>query len=235
VTPNSKSISQNPNGGCYSKTKSSVQARAKCKIFPQHEHMEDRHSKPDLAVTPLSSNVHFRLLGLVPLAFFLAQAAHYWQINEVGHMFWMCNIGNLLLAIGLFFEHILLIRVAILWMVPGFIIWILYVVMAWGMFFSSTLAHAGGLVIGLLVVRRVRMEESTWVYALGWYLIIQVASRFLTPFELNVNVSHQIQPGWEQAFSAYWQFWLVLTAGVALSLWIVGRILAKFCPVPSKA
>ena len=49
----------------------------------------------------------------------------------------MCNIGNLLLAIGLFFEKPILIRIAIIWNDPGLIVWFVYVVMAWGMFFSS--------------------------------------------------------------------------------------------------
>jgi len=48
------------------------------------------------------SDKQFRLLGFLPLMFFLAQAIHYWQINQLGHMLWMCNIGNLLLALGIF-------------------------------------------------------------------------------------------------------------------------------------
>ena len=83
-----------------------------------------------------------QLLGFFPLAFFTAQALHYWQINQLGHMLWMCNIGNLLLAIGLFTEQSLLIRVAVIWMVPGVLVWFAYVVPTWGMLltgkFSST-------------------------------------------------------------------------------------------------
>lgn len=192
--------------------------------------MEDQRAKISLAVGIMRPNVHFRLLGFVPLAFFVTQAVHYWEINELGHMLWMCNIGNLLLAIGLFLEHSVLIRVATLWMIPGFVVWVVYVVAAWGMFFSSTLAHAGGLIVGLIVVRRARMDSSAWRYAFGWYLVIQILSRFATPRELNVNVSQQIQPGWEQIFSAYWQFWSVLTIGVAVSLWMVGLIFRRLYP-----
>jgi len=66
----------------------------------------------------------FRLVALFPLAFFLAQGAHYWRINELGHMLWMCNIGNLVLAIGLFLNNALLIRVAVIWMFPGLMVWL---------------------------------------------------------------------------------------------------------------
>jgi len=51
------------------------------------------------------TELQFRLLGILPLTFFAAQAVHYWQINQLGHMLWMCNIGNLLLALGLFFDE----------------------------------------------------------------------------------------------------------------------------------
>ena len=73
-----------------------------------------------------------RLLGLLPLFFFLAQAVHYWRINELGHLLWMCNIGNLLLAMGLFLEKERVVRLAAIWTIPGLLVWFIYVVLAWG-------------------------------------------------------------------------------------------------------
>jgi len=177
-----------------------------------------------------SPDINLRLLGLLPLLFFVAQGIHYWRINQLGHMLWMCNIGNLLLAIGLFLENPLLIRIAIIWMIPGLVVWFFYVVMAWGIFFSSTLAHVGGMVVGMIVLRKVRMDRKAWVYAFGWYLLIQLLSRLLTSSDLNVNLSHRIQSGWEQTFSAYWQFWLALTLATATILWVIGSMLWKVWP-----
>src|SRR5215813_12070112 len=74
----------------------------------------------------ISPRTKLRLLGILPLVFFLAQVKHYWPINELGNLFWMCNIGNLILALGLFFEKPLVIRLAAIWTIPGLIIWILY-------------------------------------------------------------------------------------------------------------
>lgn len=152
----------------------------------------------------------YRLLGFLPLIFFFAQAFHYWRINELGHMLWMCNIGNLLLALGLFLQRPLLIRVAVIWMVPGLLVWFIYVVLAWGIFLSSTLAHVGGFAVGMFALRRVRMDRVSWLYALGWYFIVQLISRLFTAAALNVNVSHAIDPAWQQTFNAYWKFWLAL-------------------------
>src|SRR2546426_2445612 len=95
-------------------------------------------------------SARLRLLGFFPLAFFLAQAVHYWRINQLGHILWMCNIGNLVLAFGLFFEKPVVIRLASIWMIPGLIIWFIYVVLAWGVFLTSTLAHVGGLTVAMI-------------------------------------------------------------------------------------
>lgn len=172
----------------------------------------------------------FRLMGLLPLAFFLAQGAHYWRINELGHMLWMCNIGNLVLAIGLFLNNALLIRVAVIWMFPGLMVWVVYVALAWGMFLSSTLAHVGGLIVGIFALSRVGMDRAGWGYALGWYFLVQFLSRVLTPVNLNVNVAHQVDQAWQDTFHAYWKFWLVLTVLTAILLWIIGTVLHRIWP-----
>ena len=163
-------------------------------------------------------NAHrFRPLGFLPLIFFFAQAVHYWRIHELGTMLWMCNIGNLVLALGIFLKRAVLIRIATLWLVPGLLVWIVYVLLPWGVFLSSTLAHLGGLAVGIVALKRVRMDRLSWFYALGWYFVMQLLSLLFTPPGLNVNLAHAIQPGWEQPFNSYWKFWLAL-AMVAIGL-----------------
>ncbi len=174
---------------------------------------------------PRPLTLRFRLLGLLPLIFFLAQTVHYWRVGGMGYLLYMCNVGNLLLAIGLFFERRELIRAAAIWTIPGLVIWIRYVVMEYDYVFSSFLAHVGGIVIGLIALRRVRMDRIAWLYAFAWYLIMQLAARLFTAPGLNVNVAFPIQPGWEQRFGSYWKFWIVLSGVVAASLWAIGRVL----------
>jgi hypothetical protein len=187
-----------------------------------------------------------RLAGILPLIFFCAQAIHYWQINQLGHMLWMCNIGNLMLALGLFFEQALLVRVAVIWLFPGVAIWFAYVVPTWGMLLtgkfsyaellgvaSSTLAHIGGFCVGIVAISKVRIDKWAWAYAFIWYLAVQVLSRLLTPRTLNVNLVYNVQGGWEQTFSSYLKFWLVLTLLVGLSLWLLGVLLRKLWPATS--
>jgi hypothetical protein len=117
------------------------------------------------------------------------------------------------------------IRLAAIWTIPGLLVWLLYVVLAWGVFFTSTLAHVGGLIVALFALSRIGMDRTSWRWAFGWYLMVQLASRLVTPAVLNVNLAHAIQPGWERAFQSYWTFWLVLTIVTAIILWLSGLLL----------
>ena len=152
----------------------------------------------------------FRLIGLLPFALFAAQVVHYWRFGGLGNLAWMCHVGNLL------------------WTSPGLGIWILYVGLPGGC--TSALAHVGGIIVGMFVLSRVRMDRIAWLYAFAWYLFVQVISRVFTSPDLNVNVVYRIQPGWQNAFSSYWKFWLVMTMVVALGLWLIGLLLAFIWP-----
>ena len=173
----------------------------------------------------LIARIPYRTLGILPLIFFLGQAVHYWRSNELGHMLWMCNIGSLVLALGLFLEKPVLVRLSAIWVLPGLIVWFFYVVLPWGVFLTSALDHIGGLVVSLIALKRYRMDRTAWRYAFGWYLIVQLVSRFVTPAALNVNLAHTVASGFERTFQSYWSFWLVLTAATAATLWLSGMIL----------
>jgi len=182
----------------------------------------------------LSLRARMRLLGLLPLIFFLAQGVYYWRIDQLGHLLWMCNIGNLLLAMGLFLERPILVRLAAIWTIPGLIVWFIYVVLAWGVFLTSALAHLGGLAVAMFALTKYRMDRISWRRAFGWYLAIQLASRFVTPPELNVNLAHMIQPGWESGFKSYWAFWLTLTVVAMVALWLSGLLLWSIWPADGR-
>ena len=178
----------------------------------------------------VSPRTRLRLLGILPLLFFIAQGVHYWRIHQLGHMLWMCNIGNLVLALGLFFEKPLLVRVAAIWTIPGLFIWFFYVVLAWGVFFTSTLAHVGGITVAAIALKTYRMDRNSWRYAFGWSLLVQLVSRFVTAPELNVNLAHTVQPGFERTFPSYWMFWLALTIATAVCLWLSGLLWRSLWP-----
>jgi len=174
--------------------------------------------------------LRYRLLGVLPLLFFLVQTVHYWRYGGMGNLLWMCNAGNVLLGIGLLIGHREMIRAAAIWTIPGLGIWIKYVLLASGFYFSTTLAHVGGITVGLIALHRVRMDRVAWIYAFGWYLLTQLAARFFAPADLNVNVAHHVQTGWETTFTSYWKFWIVMSLGVAVLLWAIGFGLSLIWP-----
>lgn len=175
-------------------------------------------------------DLRFRLLGLLPLIFFLFQTIHYWRFGGMENLWWICNVGNVMLGIGLLISHREVIRAAAIWTIPGLAIWIFYVLLPSGFYFSTALAHVGGIVVGLVALRRVRMDRIAWIYAFAWALLIQLVTRVLTSPELNVNVAHRIQPGWENIFNSYWKFWLVMAVMTAAVLWLIGKVLSLIWP-----
>lgn len=193
-----------------------------------------------MTIKPFSNR--FRLLGILPFLFFLAQSVHYWQINQLGHLLWMCNVGNILLGLGLLLNKPRWIRVAAIWAVPGLFIWWRYVVSEWFGYdtldwfavVSSTLAHIGGLTLGLFALKRVRIDQITWLYAFVWYLVIQLISRVTTHPELNVNLSYGMYGGWETVFQSYLKFWFVLTVLVGVCLWLLTWIFCKLWPLANR-
>lgn len=178
----------------------------------------------------LSSVLNFRLLGIFPLIFFVLQGIHYWNIQQLGHMLWMCNIGNLVLAGGLLLNRPTLTRVAILWTIPGLVIWIIFVVLPWGLFFTSILAHVGGTLVAMMALKRLGMDRKTWLYAFLWFLIMQALSRVATAPELNVNLAHRMQEQFAGTFRHYWLFLITLDLLTGLILWVLGLVLTNVRP-----
>ncbi len=177
----------------------------------------------------------FRLLGLLPLSFFLIHSLYYVRHGGLSHMLWMCNIGNLVLAIGLLLDQPSLIRLAVFWLIPGLPLWIWFLVMRGGWLLTSTFSHVGGSIVGLVAIQRVGCDRRAWFYAFAWFLLVQQICRMVTPSELNVNVAHRVYPGWENVFSTYWQFWLASTLVAGVGLWIMGILLSKVSPAERAA
>jgi hypothetical protein len=175
----------------------------------------------------------YRLLGILPLLFFAIQTIHYARYGGLGNLLWMCNAGNVLLGIGLLIGHREMVRAAAIWTIPGLGIWFKYVLLASGFYFSTTLAHVGGITVALIALQRVRMDRLAWLYAFGWYLLTQLAARLFTSADLNVNVAHHVQTGWETTFTSYWKFWIVMSLAVAAVLWAIGFVLSLIWPAKS--
>ena len=161
---------------------------------------------------------------------FYATDPFYASNRGVENMLWMCNVGNLVLAAGLLLGQPRVVRLAVIWLVPGLPLWVFDAILRGGLLFTSFLTHIGGLAVGLIAMRSVRADKWTWAYGFGWYLLVQQLSRLFTSEFWNVNVAHKAYPGYEQVVSQYWQFWILTSLMVAVGLCILGFILIKLFP-----
>lgn len=174
-------------------------------------------------------DTRYRLLGLLPLAFFFGQVYRY-SPDQLSNMLWMCNINNLLMAIGLFFRINWLIRITAIWTLPGLVIWFLYDVIINHIVISSFFAHVGGLCVGMYALYKIGASKWMALHAIVWHFILQLICRLIAPPELNVNVAHSVYVTFSSTFDAYWKFWLVSAVVVVVGMIALQMILLKLFP-----
>ena len=168
-----------------------------------------------------------RLLGLLPLGFFLARLVVLWQKGVLPDILWVCNLASLGLALGLLFEEPRVVRPAVLLLALGFPFWLAFVLGTNTYEVTSILNHAGSLAVGLLALATVRVAGRAWLHAFLAFFVIQQASRLLTPPDLNVNTAHNLRyTMMENSAMPYWQFWVGNTALAALALYLLHLVFA---------
>ncbi|MDX2032813.1 MAG: hypothetical protein SF339_19200 [Blastocatellia bacterium] len=172
----------------------------------------------------------FRMLGVLPLFFFIARVIEYTRVGTPSQVLWMCHLANLLLAIGLLSGHVLSIRIAVLLVLFGIPpwavdMWVIRIVTP-----VSVLSHLGGLAIALLAISKTRMRAGLWPLGLLVFLFVQLLCRLFTPPELNINTAHRVYEIWTNTVSAYWQYWAISTVVVAVNLWLIELALRMLFP-----
>lgn len=185
------------------------------------------------ATLPFWQTTGFRLLGILPLLFFLARVYEYaFNAKTPEQILWSCHISNLLLAVGMFFAWPLLIRIAVFWLILGVPPWIIDMVVSNLVTPVSIFSHLGGFVMAMVAIWFVRAKRGSWLPSLIYFVVLQQITRFLTipgPYT-NVNVAHFGYGGMKDWFAHYWTYWLANTAAAAATLWLIDLALAKLFP-----
>jgi hypothetical protein len=194
-------------------------------------------SANEAILTPPWQTLRFRLLGFLPLCFFLARAIEYMVIAKTPEqMLWSCHISNLMLAAGLFLGNPFLIRVAVFWLIMGVPPWIAD--MLWSKLVTavSIFSHLGGFIVAMVAIRRVGAKRGSWIPSLIYFVILQQITRLVTepgPYT-NINVAHFAYGPMKEWFTSYWTYWAVNTSAVALTLIIIEFILVRLFPIKAK-
>lgn len=190
---------------------------------------------------PPWQTLRFRLLGFLPLCFFLARAVEYMIVAKTPEqMLWSCHVSNLMLAAGLFMGNPFLIRVAVFWQILGVPPWILATTMemAWlkPVTLVSILSHLGGFIVAVIAIRQVGARRGSWIPSLIYFVVLQQITRLATvpgPYT-NVNVAHFAYGPMKDWFASYWTYWAANTSAVALTLIVIELVLLRLFPVRAK-
>lgn len=186
---------------------------------------------------PPWQTLRFRLLGVLPLCFFLARAVEYIIVAKTPEqMLWSCHISNLMLAAGLFMGNPFLIRIAVFWQILGVPPWILDAVVSGLIKMVSIFSHLGGVAVAIYAIRQVGAKRGSWIPSLIYFVILQQITRLLTdpgPYT-NVNVAHFAYGPMKDWFASYWTYLLANTSAVALTLITIEFVLRWLFPVRAK-
>ena len=195
-------------------------------------------STNEAILIPPWQTLRFRLLGLLPLCFFIARAIEYVAIAKTPEqMLWSCHVSNLMLAVGIFLGNPLLIRVAVFWQILGLPPWIMDAVVTGMIKTVSIFSHLGGSIVAIIAIRQVGAKRWSWIPSLIYFVILQQITRLLTvpgPYT-NVNVAHFAYGAMKDWFPVYWKYWLVNTSVVALTLIILEFLFMWLFPTKAKS
>ena len=189
-------------------------------------------STSETALTPAWQTMRFRLLGILPLLFFLARVIEYVFVAKTPeHILWSCHISNLMMAIGLFCAWPWLIRIAVFWQILGLPPWVLDMIANKDITLISIFTHLGGFIVAIVAIRQARAKLWSWIPSLVYFVILQQITRLLTEPTIytNVNVAHFAYGQWV-SFSSYWKYWVVNTALAAVTLLIIEFVLLQLFP-----
>ncbi|MGH9768739.1 MAG: hypothetical protein ACREAB_15015 [Blastocatellia bacterium] len=180
----------------------------------------------------------FRLLGLLPLCFFIARVVEYAVVAKTPEqVLWSCHISNLVLAVGMFLGNPFLIRIAVFWLILGVPPWIMDAVVSGLIKMVSIFSHLGGAVVAIYAIRQVGAKRGSWIPSLIYFVVLQQITRLLTdagPYT-NVNVAHFAYGPMKDWFVSYWKYWVVNTSLVAALLILIEFVLLWFFPNPAKS
>ncbi len=160
-------------------------------------------------------------LGLIALGCYAVHAAFHAVRGHAFDALWACHIAVLLISAGAFLGQARWAAIGVLWLSFGNALWLLDLLGGGEFFPTSLLTHVVGLVIGVVVVRRLGWPFPSWWAAALAFLLLLGVTRALTPRAANVNLAFGVAPGWESLFPSYPAYLALLVAFGALTFFLV--------------
>jgi hypothetical protein len=164
--------------------------------------------------------------GLLALCFYLVHATTHLRHHEPENIIWSCHVATVLVGVGFIFGAATLNAVGFLWLLVGNAAWLIDLYNGAALIPTSLLPHVGGLILSVIGLRRFGMPRHVWWKAILGLLLLQQASRLVTPVAANVNMAFGVWSGWERLFPSYLWF-EVATFGTMLGIFFVTEMLVR--------
>jgi hypothetical protein len=168
-----------------------------------------------------------RWIGIFPLLFFIIKFFECYKRNALFDLLWFCNITNFLLGISILFQIQFFIWLFTICIYSGIAPWIFGLFIGVSFEYSSLLTHLISPILGTYVLIQMGAKFKIWYYGILYLLILQILSRFFTPFQENVNIAFFVYPELLPVFHNYPIYWFSNMIGLGISLCMYERLLIR--------
>lgn len=175
----------------------------------------------------LSPPVYLRFSGLLPLVFFGLKLQQYTAEGKPEQIFWFCNISNLLLAVALLARRGEGVFISTVLLLTGIPVWVLDFLVHQDFHFVSLLTHVVSPTIGVAALFSLTWSRAAIVAVPVYYIVLQLAARFFTDPETNINVAFEVYAPVRGLFSNFWIYSALNLAGLTLAAFMADRILRR--------
>jgi hypothetical protein len=168
---------------------------------------------------------HLRIIGAMLIITVIAVNLSFHSIENI---VWWCNISALLTGVSLIFRMQQTALVGATFMIIGLAGWFMNVII--NNMFENTISyitHFSYACIAVYLFYKIPADHYLWLRCFVWYLLCQLFSRIFTSPAENINLAFSIWPGWDQFFENYIPFWIFITLGCVVFLFVLNRILLK--------
>jgi len=178
--------------------------------------------------------IALNLAGTAGIAFFALYFARRLHDGEAVSALWACHLASLLAGAGILLRQRSQIGIAVLWLLVGIPMWFVYLAIGGPYRPASALTHFGGLAVGCIGLATFGMPRRMWWKAMAGLLILLAVSRWVSPPELNVNLSFHVYQS-ADALPGYYAASLIgLTLCTTLCFFIAEQGLCRLFPAPAK-
>ncbi len=158
---------------------------------------------------------------------YLVHAGYTLAHEPAQNLLWGCHFAALLVGFGWLARAPRLNAVGTLWLSYGFPMWIIGLASGVELVPTSPITHVGGLLMGLWGLKQMRLPAGSWWKASLATAGLMLLTRAVAPPEDNVNLAFGVQAGWEDTFTSYPVYVVVILGGGAALFLVVELVLRR--------